>query len=139
MTNDNVEFLRNAYHQVDSDSTFTIDSNNTQTYNAAQKFKRSGLITEAWGGSRMQFAAPLMRVVLGSKLFTAHISLTRSANDFDTFLLLTLERMRPSTLRESLSHNGGVAARLIERQWQTAWLTAVCHQIIQSALMLVLY
>ena len=33
--------------------------------------------------------------------------------------------MRASTLRDSLSHNGRENARLLERQWQTAWLTAV--------------
>ncbi|KAF8426729.1 hypothetical protein EV426DRAFT_592582 [Tirmania nivea] len=77
----------------------------------------------------MQFAAPLVRVVLGRKLFTARMSLrsrslSRSDTELDAFIMLSIERMRQSTLQHSLSHNGTTNARLLERQWQTAWLTA---------------
>ena len=37
--------------------------------------------------------------------------------------------MRPSTLRQSLSHGSGGNARLVERQWQTACLTVVAAAV----------
>ena len=127
MTNDNIEFLRNAYHHVDSDSTFPFDGIDDPTFYGTDKFQRSGLITNAHGGLRMQFAVPLMRGISGIKLFTTPISTqlpTQSADSFDAFLLLTFERMRPSILRKSLSRTGQMGSRLMERQWQMEWLTA---------------
>ena len=127
MTNDNQEFLRNAYHHVDFDSTFPVNGLNDQAYNAAQSFKISGLITEAHGGCRMQFAVPLMRGILGVKLFTEPISNqshTQSAVTFDEFLLLTFERMRPSFVGKHLSRAGMMGPHLMKREWQDRWLKA---------------
>ncbi|KAF0501901.1 crinkler family protein [Gigaspora margarita] len=119
LTNDNYNFLRNTYYKVDANSTFIVDPLDE----IARKFKRSGLITEAIVGC-YQFSAPIVRIILGSKLFKAQTSLTRSIQDFDSFLLLSIERMRPLTLAKSLSHHNKVNAHLIERQWQTEWLIA---------------
>ena len=85
MTNDNVEFLRNAFYSVDSNSTFTFNSSDDRAHEAARRFKLSGLITEAHSRC-MQFAVPLMRIFLGRKLFTARIftqSPTQSAVTFN--------------------------------------------------------
>ena len=60
MTNENIEFLRNAYHYLDSDSTFHVDWVIDQANDAVRRFQRSGLITEAHGGTRLQFTVPLM-------------------------------------------------------------------------------
>ena len=100
-------------------ATFKTFSLYDQAYNAAQAFKRSGLITE------MQFPVPLMRGISGIKLFTAPIS-TQSPEQvtFDTFLLVTIERIRPSILRQCLSHPNPLSSRPNERPWQIAWLSA---------------
>ena len=108
-------------------ATFKTFSLNDQAYNAAQAFKRSGLITEAHGGCRMQFPMGLMRGISGIKLFTAPISTQsseQSAVTFDTFLLVTFERMRASALRQSLSRQSPNSSRLMEREWQHIWCGA---------------
>ncbi|CAG8556950.1 38936_t:CDS:2 [Gigaspora margarita] len=67
------------------------------------------------------------KVDANSTLLSIHLMKLQgnsSVQDFDSFLLLSIERMRPLTLAKSLSHHNKVNARLIERQWQTEWLIA---------------
>lgn len=129
MTNDNFNFLRHAYYGVDSTSTFSINPGDDQMYQTAKKFKCLGLITEAIEEGGYQFVAPIVRVILGSRLFNSRTSLTQSTGDFDNFLLLSIERMRSLILLNSLSRNISESARLIERQLQTEWLLAATTAI----------
>ncbi|KAF8436136.1 hypothetical protein BGX38DRAFT_1215227 [Terfezia claveryi] len=106
MTDANITFLRDAYHSINNDSTFVVDLANDMI----DGLKHSGLIIEASSGALMQFAAPLVRVVLGRKLFTTRMSLrsrspSRSDTELDAFIMLSIERMHQSTLKHSLSHN----------------------------------
>ncbi|CAG8706072.1 36548_t:CDS:2, partial [Racocetra persica] len=103
LTSDDANFLRNAYYKVDSASTFTFDPHDQEMYQTAKKFKRSGLITEALE-ERFQFAAPIVRIILGTKLFKARTSLTQS--------IAVVMRVR-----------------LIERQWQIEWLLAATSAV----------
>ena len=72
----------------------------------------------------LQFAAPLVRIILGRFLYNAPLNLERSPDDFDTFLIMSIERMRPSVLSTSLSRDVNRNALLIERQWQNEWYRA---------------
>jgi len=92
-------------------------------YETAQRFERSGLITNALE-HRYQFSAPIVRVMVGSRLFKARTSLMESTMDCDNFLRLSIERMRPLAFLNSLSHCDSEGARLLERQWQMEWALA---------------
>jgi hypothetical protein len=119
-------FLRNALYRMDSKSTFPIDTDNETVSLIISNFKHSGLVTQAGNGSRnLQFAAPLVRVILGQHLFTAPATLSNlpKADDFENFLVMSICRMRPSILRESLGKER-LKSRLYERSWQMEWYRA---------------
>src|SRR6185312_1809538 len=101
--------------------------------NISKKLKRSGLITETGDPSRWQFAAPLVRIVIGHKLFTMPVSYTRSSGNFEEFLCLTIERMRPSVFTNSLSHGNHRNAHLLERAWQMEWYQAATTTVPANA------
>ncbi|CAG8559314.1 4284_t:CDS:2, partial [Paraglomus occultum] len=77
------------------------------------------------GSCNWQFAAPLVRVILGQRLFTAPATLSNlpKANDFENFLVMSICRMRPPILRESLGKER-LNSRLYERSWQMEWYRA---------------
>ncbi|CAG8633139.1 1139_t:CDS:1 [Paraglomus occultum] len=117
------EFLRAAYNNIDTDSTFIVDISDPDMQNTLMDFMRSGLVTYA-GRSRLQYAAPLIRIIMGKRLYTHRLGLAPSGNNFEQFLRLSIERMRPSELCSSLSHGLDKNSRLLERAWQKEWTMA---------------
>src|SRR5262249_24604084 len=87
---DETRFLRKALCEMDPQSTFPVDMNNETVAQIVRDFKHSGLVTQTDNvvGGRLQFAAPLVRVMLGQRLFTAPASLSElpKADDFMEFL-----------------------------------------------------
>jgi len=118
-------FLQLAYDSIDDDSTFAIDTNSEEMQKALHRLTRSGLVTYS-GRSRLQFAAPVIRVIMGQRLYTSRLHLGTSSGDFEAFLSTSIERMRPSKLRQSLSRGTG---RLYERAWQSEWMMAASSVI----------
>ncbi|CAG8648725.1 10516_t:CDS:10, partial [Ambispora leptoticha] len=135
-----VLFLRQALYEMDFESTFPENAADTTTVDIITRFKRSGLVTHSGppDSGRLQFGAPLMRIVIAQRLFSMPLSLRNQPrmSDFNDFLLCTIERMRPSILRRSLSRGNGDSARLLERSWQMEWYraatTAVPYGVIIS-------
>ncbi|RUP45803.1 hypothetical protein BC936DRAFT_147715 [Jimgerdemannia flammicorona] len=116
------KFLRDALCSVDPDSTFIPKMNIEPTMSIIENFLYSGLITYADKGG-MQFPAPLVRVILGQRLYSAPMSISNEqdkAIDFTSFLCRSIERMRPSVLRKQLKMD----QRLYERAWQMEWYHA---------------
>ena len=71
-----------------------------------RKYQRSGLVMQARKSDanyELQFVAPLVRIILGQFLYTAPLHFERSPDDFDIFLIMSIEHMRPSVLSTSLS------------------------------------
>src|SRR5437763_10930802 len=101
----------------------SLDFKDPSTMAIANKFKRSGLITHAdeFDSSHLQFAAPLVRIILWQHMYTSRLSFIRANTNFDAFLCLSIERMRPSALHTSLSHGIKKNSRLLERAWQMEW------------------
>ena len=62
-----------------------------------------------------------MRIVVGQRLFST--SGQSLPVDFEEFLRRSIERMRPSVLKTSLSYKSH-EAQLVERAWQMEWYTA---------------
>ncbi|CAG8753394.1 7276_t:CDS:1 [Ambispora leptoticha] len=120
------QFLKTAYDTLDDDSTFVVDTKTAEMQEALRRLTRSGLVTYS-GRSRLQFAAPIVRIIMGQRLYTAPLDLETSNGSFEAFLQTSIERMRPSELRKSLSH--GTNLRLIERAWQKAWMLAASTAI----------
>ena len=133
MTAYDEKFLRSAFYSCDSASTFRVDLDDRGFAESVAKFVRSGLVTHA-GNNRMQFAAPLMRIVLGQRLFTAQLTITDKPRDTDfyAFLRLSIQRMRPSVLRKSMSHGSGADAALYERMWQMEWYRAASSAVPEN-------
>src|SRR5262249_22266065 len=125
MTVEDFKFLRAALEDIDSTSTFPVNVN-VDTAEIVDKYQRSGLVTRVGHSrtGRLQFAAPLVRVILGQNLYTAPLNLSRAQDDFDEFLTLSIQRMRPSVLRKSLSRDTDQDAALIERHWQNEFYRA---------------
>ncbi|CAG8680620.1 6335_t:CDS:1, partial [Paraglomus brasilianum] len=91
----------------------------------ATRLIHHGIITHV-AGECMQFAAPIMRIMLGQRLFYAPASLCLklpAARNFEDFLLRSIERMQPSVLQESLSRRDADAP-LLEWAWQVEWYRA---------------
>src|SRR5205085_2759465 len=121
---------------IDSASVFTVDTDDLQI---VRKYQRSGLVTQARNINddyHLQFAAPLVRIILGRLLYNAPLNVERSPDDFDMFLIMSIERMRPSVLSTSLSRDVNRNASLIERQWQNEWYRAAMTAVLQLTLML---
>jgi hypothetical protein len=119
-TDNESQLLRKAFMGCDSNSEFSVDSDNPWELDILDKYLHSGLLVK--NDSNFQFTAPLMRITLGHFLFRAKIiqeTDTRESNSFEEFLFRSIERMRPSVLCKSLSrsHNGS----LLERAWQMEW------------------
>lgn len=68
------KFLKEAYHALDDESTFNVDTNLDEMREALHRLTRSGLVTYS-GRSRLQFAAPVIRVILGQGLYTLKLRL----------------------------------------------------------------
>lgn len=64
------DFLRRVFLSCDSESVCHVDPDSDE--DVAKKFIKSGLL--ARNNSGLQFAAPIMRVMLGQRLFTARVS-----------------------------------------------------------------
>lgn len=95
---DEAEVLRHALFSPDP--TFTIDMDSPKSADIVTRLIHHGIITHA-AGERMQFAAPIMCIMLGQRLFYALASLRSklpAARNFEDFLLRSIERMRPSVL-----------------------------------------
>lgn len=69
----NSTFLQIAYDSLD-DSTFAIDTNKGDMLDTFQRLTRFGLVTYS-GKSRVQFAAPVVRIILGQRLYTSPLSM----------------------------------------------------------------
>ena len=107
-------FLQTAYDTLDDDSTFAIDTGGDML-ETLQRLTHSGLVTYS-GSSRLQFAAPVVRIILGKRLYTSPLTLDPISGGFEDFLQNSIARMRPSDLRKSLIY--GINTRLYERAWQ---------------------
>lgn len=126
------QFLRDALLHLDDESTFPRNSDGFEEI--ITKFRRCGLLIDA-RTNRLQFAAPLVRIFLMDRLFTASLHLRKSlvrASDFDAFLRLSIERIRPSALRESLSRGSYENSRLYERAWQQEWFRAATTAVPEN-------
>ncbi|CAB4382049.1 unnamed protein product [Rhizophagus irregularis] len=87
------------------------------------KYIRYGLIINTKGpySGRLQFPSPYMRMILGQKLFTVPLALKyRCTSDFNEFIKCSIERMKPSVLRDFFSHKNKDSPPL-ERCWQMEW------------------
>lgn len=136
---DDIQFLRKALNAMDRQSTFPVEGYDKITKQIVIDFKRSGLVTQAVSG-RLQFAAPLARIILGQCLFTAPVSLSKlpKADDFVKFLTLSISRMRLSELKMSLSKSRN-ERNLFERAWQMKWYRAASMAVPTLAPMLTPY
>ncbi|PKC60089.1 hypothetical protein RhiirA1_399466 [Rhizophagus irregularis] len=87
------------------------------------KYIHSGLIVQT--KNRFQFTTPLMRSVLGIHLYSVPYDKRYHLLDdssFKEFLLRSLERMRSSILRSSLSKaSDKFDSHLVEQMWQNEW------------------
>jgi hypothetical protein len=120
-TNEESQFLREVFLSCDSESSF--DDNLDLNESTRRKFLKSGLLASSGRGLQLQFAAPIMRTILGRLLFaTTRVSNPSNPTTFNEFMTRTIERMSPSALAKSLGR--GVNSRLLERSWQMAWYKA---------------
>lgn len=127
-TDEQASFLRNVLYQCDSKSSFNVDIWDPN----ARPFFKSGLFTTVLTQDQAQFAAPIMQIVLCHRLFAA--SGGPKQMTFEEFLLRTIERMRPSILRQSLGRGSGSLSHLHEVTWQMEWYrTAVTAAPIGAA------
>lgn len=92
------DFLRRVFLSCDSESVCHVDLDSSE--NAVKKFIKSGLL--AHKNSGLQFAAPIMRIMLGQRLFTSRVFGSFGSATFEEFLTRTIERMSTSALKESL-------------------------------------
>ncbi|RPB23149.1 hypothetical protein L211DRAFT_850154 [Terfezia boudieri ATCC MYA-4762] len=122
------QFIRDAFLSCDSKSICKIAWN---TDSVAKAFFKSGLLTQIEGW--LQFTAPIMRTTLGLYLFSKGRSSQLHTTNFEEFILRTIERMRPSILKNSL---GRGTDYLLERIWQFEWyrtaMTAVPSDAVVS-------
>jgi len=129
-TQEQEQFLRKALYQMGSESSFPIDTwTNSTVTKIIKDFKHCGILTDTItadnnpeGSTLLQFAVPLVRVILGQRLFTSSQAL-RTAENFEEFLTLSISRMQPSKLRISLSKTSN-ESRIYERAWQMEWFRA---------------
>ncbi|KAF8430341.1 hypothetical protein EV426DRAFT_708519 [Tirmania nivea] len=112
------ELLRRILLLCDAESCVSVDLiADPATYN----FVRSGILTMV--DNKFQFSAPIMRMILIHRLFTAPGGSLRSESiSFQEFLIRTIERMDPSMLQTSLGLRQ--TSRLLERTWQMGWYKA---------------
>lgn len=96
-----------------------------------KKFIKMGLITTIdTNDERLMFSAPIMRSILSNYLFKAPLNVNQSPTaTFDEFLVRTIERMSPSTLKESL----GKGTYLYERTWQMEWFRTAKTVVPENA------
>ena len=113
------DFLRRVFLSCDSESVCHVDPDLDE--DMVRRFIKSGLL--ARNNSGLQFAAPIMRVMLGQRLFTARVSDPYSSTTFDEFLIRAIERMSTYALKRSLGR-GAIRNRLLERTWQMEWYRA---------------
>ena len=106
---------------MDPRSTLSADTDNADVSQIVQDFIYCGIATPTDEGSRLQFAVPMVRIILAHRLFTGPSDLPR-AQDFESFLEISI-RMRPSALREPLSR-GQLNSPLYKRAWQMDWYRA---------------
>ncbi|RUS15395.1 hypothetical protein BC937DRAFT_92519, partial [Endogone sp. FLAS-F59071] len=107
-------FLRSALYNCDSNSSFTFSFYDVDFLHDLSKI---GIITKSSQKGRYEFVAPIMRIFMSQRLFTAPTNLPRSPSEtFDEFLMRSIERMCLSTLHNSFGK--GVTSRLLERTWQ---------------------
>ncbi|KAF8454735.1 hypothetical protein BGX38DRAFT_1267665 [Terfezia claveryi] len=121
------ELLRRILLYCDAESRVRVDPiTEPATYN----FVRSGILTIV--DNKFQFSAPIMRMILINRLFTAPGGTLRSESiSFQEFLIRTIERMDPSMLQKSLGL--GQTFRLLEMGWYKAATTAVPRHATVSA------
>ncbi|RUS22669.1 hypothetical protein BC937DRAFT_87947 [Endogone sp. FLAS-F59071] len=113
-TREEASFLRSALYKCDSNSSFTASLDDDDFLHDLSKI---GIITKSSQQGRYEFVAPIMRIFMSQRLFTAPTNLPKSPLEtFDEFLMRSIERMCPSTLRNSFGK--GVTGRLLERTWQ---------------------
>ncbi|CAG8554230.1 3495_t:CDS:1 [Acaulospora colombiana] len=115
-TPEEAEFIRNKLLINRVGSSFPV---NYESDAIAKSFVRIGLF--AMDSGKIQFTAPIMRIVLSYHLFTSS-GLKSYTTNFDEFLLRAIERMRPSRLYRSLGRGRSESdSRLFERSWQMEW------------------
>lgn len=111
------QFIRQALVSCDSESICNMEWTLNQH---VEPFFKSGLFILI--NEQLQFTAPIMRMALGQYLFTASgCSSHLCATNFEEFMIRSIERMRPSVLRNSLGRGTGY---LLERTWQFEWYRA---------------
>jgi len=74
--------ILNAFvKHMDSNSTFTKDFKDPSTMAIANKFKHSGLIThvDEFDSSHLQFAAPLVHIILWEHMYIYFMSISYSS------------------------------------------------------------
>ncbi|CAB4395377.1 unnamed protein product [Rhizophagus irregularis] len=122
-SNEESRFLRNALNRCDKNSTFHVDMDIPNASPIVNKYIHSGLNVQT--KNRFQFTAPLMRSVLGIHLYSVPYDKRYHLLDdgsFEEFLLRSLERMKSSVLRSSLSKaSDKFDSRLVEQMWQNEW------------------
>lgn len=121
------ELLRRILLLYDAESCVSVDLiADSATYN----FVRTGILTMV--DNKFQFSAPIMRMILIHRLFTAPGGSLRSESiSFQEFLIRTIERMDPSMLQTSLGL--GQTSRLLERTWQMGWYKAATTAVPSHA------
>ncbi|CAG8592147.1 4995_t:CDS:2, partial [Acaulospora colombiana] len=118
ITDEESEFIRKKLlHQIGIP--FSADYASNPVTN---KFVKMGLFSTFDSDERIQFSAPITRVILSHYLFTAPVNFkSLPARTFDEFLVRTIERMSPSKLSESIGKGYGDNSHLYERSWQMEW------------------
>lgn len=111
------EFIRNILLCIQAKVPFNIDYNSNPI---CKSFIKSGVF--AIVDEKIQFTAPIMRIILCHRLFTCPVSSRTpmsNSTSFENFLYQTIERMSPSKLSKSLGRSSN--SRLYERGWQMEW------------------
>ncbi|CAB4442675.1 unnamed protein product [Rhizophagus irregularis] len=119
-SNEESRFLRNTLNTCDKNSMFHVDMDIPSVSSIVNKYIHSGLIAQTKNG--LQFAVPLMQSILGFHLYSVPYNKRYHLLDdtsFEEFLLRSLERMRPSVLKNSLSKASD--SRLVDQVWQNEW------------------
>ncbi|RIB30187.1 hypothetical protein C2G38_2136492 [Gigaspora rosea] len=125
-TSEEAEFIRNKLLINRDESSFSVGH---ESYLVAKNLVRIGLFTMDSG--RVQFTAPIIRIVLCHRLFTSS-NLKLYTTDFDEFLIRSIERMRPSKLSNLLGRGWSENCKTVqtgaksdscffERSWQMEW------------------
>ncbi|CAG8566911.1 9009_t:CDS:2 [Ambispora leptoticha] len=110
------EFIRNILLFSQIKVPFSVNYNSDPI---SKSFIKAGVF--AMVDEKIQFTAPIMRIILSHRLFTSPIRSRSPVTSFDDFLLRTIERMSPSKLFKSLGKSAEPNSRLFERSWQMVW------------------